>query len=204
MCIKKILPEGSKRRKVAKKIYNKFFAKYSEEERIYKKWIDANEPNKKELEEQRNTKFKIQPKISIVVPVYNTPQKFFEELIKSLQNQTYSNWELCLADGSPEPIKYMQEYPKKDNRQYLKYFHTGVKINDSDLIYLHDDVNNTYLQYYDTDTNILNTEITNTYFNLKVLQTDFAAIKEDILIKKYTFINDGNIELDVNTFRITI
>lgn len=88
-------------------------------------------------------------------------------------------------------------YPNKDNRQYLKYFHTGVKINDSDLIYLHDDVNNTYLQYYDTDTNILNTEITNTYFNLKVLQTDFAAIKEDILIKKYTFINDGNIELDV-------
>lgn len=119
MCIKKILPEGSKRREVAKKIYNKFFAKYNEEERMLKKWIDANEPNKKELEEQRNTKFKIQPKISIVVPVYNTPQKFFEELVKSLQNQTYSNWELCLADGSPEPIKYMQEYPKKDNR--IKY-----------------------------------------------------------------------------------
>ena len=119
MCIKKMLPQGSKRREVAKKIYNKFFAKYSEEERIYKKWIEANEPSKKELEEQRNTKFKVQPKISIVVPVYNTPQKFFEELVKSLQNQTYSNWELCLADGSPEPIKYMQEYPKKDSR--IKY-----------------------------------------------------------------------------------
>ena len=88
-------------------------------------------------------------------------------------------------------------YPNKDNRQYLKFFHTGVKVNDSDLIYLHNDVNNTYLQYYDTDTNILNTEITNTYFNLKILQTDFAAIKEDVLVKKYTFINDGNIELDV-------
>lgn len=119
MCIKKMLPQGSKRREVAKKIYNKFFAKYSEEERIYKKWIEVNEPNKKGLEEQRNTKFEIQPKISIVVPVYNTPQKFFEELVKSLQNQTYANWELCLADGSPEPIKYMQEYPKKDSR--IKY-----------------------------------------------------------------------------------
>lgn len=88
-------------------------------------------------------------------------------------------------------------YPNKDNRQYLKYYKTGVKINDSDLIYLHEDINNTYLQYYDTDTNILNTEITNTYFNLKILQTDFVTIKEDILVKKYTFINESNIPLDI-------
>ena len=60
-------------------------------------------------------------------------------------------------------------YPNCDNRQYLNYFHTGVKVNDSNIIYLHDDINNTYLQYYDVDTNILNTEISNTYFNLKVL-----------------------------------
>lgn len=43
MCIKKILPEGSKRREVAKKIYNKFFAKYNEEERMLKKWIGSEE-----------------------------------------------------------------------------------------------------------------------------------------------------------------
>ena len=36
-----------------------------------------------------------------------------------MEKQTYSNWELCLADGSPEPITYMQEYPKKDAR--IKY-----------------------------------------------------------------------------------
>ena len=33
-------------------------------------------------------------------------------------------------------------YPSRDNRQYLNYFHMGVKINDSDIIYLHDDINN--------------------------------------------------------------
>lgn len=119
MCVDKILPRGSKRREFIKKIYTKHFSKYSEEEKIYKKWINKNEPNKKELENQKNTKFKIQPKISIVVPVYNTPKKFFEELVKSLQKQTYCNWELCLADGSPEPIEYMKEFPKKDNR--IKY-----------------------------------------------------------------------------------
>ncbi len=119
MNIDKILPKDSKRREIMKKIYMTFFQKYTEEEKIYKKWIEKNEPNKQELEEQRKAIFKNQPKISIVVPVYNTPKKFFKELVQSLQNQTYSNWELCLADGSPEPIKYMQEYPKKDKR--IKY-----------------------------------------------------------------------------------
>lgn len=88
-------------------------------------------------------------------------------------------------------------YPSKDNRQYIDFFHVGTKINDSGLIYLHNDINNMYKQYYDINTNILNTEVTNTYFNLKIVQTDFVPIKENILIKKYTFINNNNIDLDI-------
>lgn len=91
-------------------------------------------------------------------------------------------------------------FPSKDNKQYINYFHTGVKINESDLIYLHDDINNTYKQYYDTDTNILNTEITNTYFNLKILQTDYVLTKENVLSKKYVFINDGSIDLNTEFY----
>ena len=68
-------------------------------------------------------------------------------------------------------------FPNKEIKQYINFFHTGVKINQSDLIYLHDDINNVYKQYYDTDTNILNTEVTNTYFNLKILQTDYMLMK---------------------------
>ncbi len=119
MRFEKLLPLNSKRRNVLKKIYEKYITNYSEEERRYLKWIKNNEPTKKELEEQRNHVFAIQPKISIVVPVYQTPENFFQELVESLQNQTYSNWELCLADGSPEPISYMKEYPRKDSR--IKY-----------------------------------------------------------------------------------
>ena len=128
MDINKILPKGSKRREFAKKIYVKIFGEYTEEEKIYKKWIEQNEPNKAELEKQKNIKFNINPKISIVVPVYNTPENFFEELVQSLQKQTYSNWELCLADGSPEPIKYMQQYPKKDERIKYKIIGTNKGI----------------------------------------------------------------------------
>ena len=91
-------------------------------------------------------------------------------------------------------------FPSRDNKQYINYFHTGVKINESDLIYLHDDINNVYKQYYDTDTNILNTEITNTYFNLKILQTDFVLIKENVLLKKYTFLNESKIDLNTQFY----
>lgn len=91
-------------------------------------------------------------------------------------------------------------FPSKDNKQYINFFHTGVKINESDLIYLHDDINNVYKQYYDTDTNILNTEITNTYFNLKILQTDYILIKENVMAKKYTFINNGTIDLNTEFY----
>ena len=91
-------------------------------------------------------------------------------------------------------------FPSKDNRQYINFFHAGVQVNSSDLIYLHDDINNTYKQYYEPDTNILNTEVTNSYFNLKILQTDFVPIKENILVKKYTFFNCGKIDLNVNFY----
>lgn len=91
-------------------------------------------------------------------------------------------------------------FPSKDTRQYINYFHTGVKVNESDLIYLHNDINNTYKQYYDTDTNILNTEITNTYFNLKIVQTDYILIKQNVLAKKYIFINEGTIDLDTEFY----
>lgn len=91
-------------------------------------------------------------------------------------------------------------FPSKDNKQYIDFFRTGVKINNSDLIYLHDDINNVYKQYYDTDTNILNTEITNTYFNLKTVQTDYMLTKENVLVKRYIFLNESKIDLDVNFY----
>ena len=92
-------------------------------------------------------------------------------------------------------------FPERENRQYIHFFHTGVKVNNSDLIYLHDDINNVYKQYYDTDTNVLNTEITNTYFNLTMLQTDCALIKENnVLLKRYTFINEGKIDLNLEFY----
>ena len=68
------------------------------------------------------------------------------------------------------------------------------------MIYLHDDINNQYKQYYDTDTNVLNTEVTNTYFNMTVVQTDFMLLKENVLVRRYAFLNEGTIDLDTKFY----
>lgn len=88
-------------------------------------------------------------------------------------------------------------YPTADYRQFIDYYEMGVKVNDSMLIKLHDDINNTYNQYYSTDTNVLNTEIENTYFKLNMKQEDFVPMKKDVLIRRYTFTNYNKIDLDV-------
>ena len=89
-------------------------------------------------------------------------------------------------------------YPNVDFKQFIDFFHVGVKINDSAIIYLHDDINNRYEQYYSENTNILNTEILNSYFEVKITQTDFVPIKENVLIKRYTFENKNTIDLNLN------
>lgn len=89
-------------------------------------------------------------------------------------------------------------YPQTDYKQFVDFLDVGMKINDSGIIYMHEDINNTYNQYYSDETNVLNTEITNSYFKIKVLQTDFVPIKENILIKRYTFENQNSIDLNVN------
>lgn len=88
-------------------------------------------------------------------------------------------------------------YPTVDYRQFIDFYETGVKINDSMLIRLEDDINNVYKQYYYEDTNVLNTEIENTYFNLKILQEDFIPMEEEVLIRRYEFTNNNKIDLDV-------
>ncbi len=73
-----------------------------------------------DLEAQRNTTFEQNMKFSILVPLYNTPEKYLEELIQSVRAQTYANWELCFADGSDAEHdsveRVVQKYAANDER----------------------------------------------------------------------------------------
>lgn len=66
-------------------------------------------PTPEEAKAQREQQFQRMVKISILVPLYNTPENFLREMIDSVMNQTYENWELCLADGSDEEHAYVGE-----------------------------------------------------------------------------------------------
>ncbi len=82
-------------------------------------------PSAEEAKRQAETKFPRMVKISILVPLYNTPEEFLREMIESVTNQTYENWELCLADGSDEEhgkvAQIVKEYQEKDGRGRIVY-----------------------------------------------------------------------------------
>ena len=74
----------------------------------YDDWAYAQRIEEEGLQKQRETIFTYAPLFSIVVPLYNTPERFLKDLLESILAQTYPNWELCLADGSPgEGLKEM-------------------------------------------------------------------------------------------------
>lgn len=93
-----------------KKIERKAMARYGTE----------SFPDEARAKEERETVFDRMIKISILVPLYNTPEPFLRDMITSVLNQTYQNWELCLADGSDaehgEVGRICMEYLEKDSR----------------------------------------------------------------------------------------
>lgn len=93
-----------------------------ENQKRYDLWQKKHELSEETLEKQRNHKFQWEPKFSIVVPLYKTNERYLRELIDSVRRQTYSNWELCLSDGSGEdsPLKQILcEFEKLDRRIHV-------------------------------------------------------------------------------------
>lgn len=90
----------------------------------YNKWIEAHLPSEEELQIQRETTFEFEPLISIIVPTYKTPKHILIETLNSVINQTYSKFELCIADGASNESyinETLDEYASKDKRVKVKY-----------------------------------------------------------------------------------
>ena len=74
-----------------------------------------------EIAKQRERKYKIPVKISICVPVYNVDKKYFREMLESVLSQTYSNWQLCLADGSTDEFSYIEKMVEDCHDSRIRY-----------------------------------------------------------------------------------
>lgn len=70
-------------------------------------------PTPEQAQKERETVFPNMVKISILVPLWNNKREFQIEMLESVMNQTYQNWELCLADGSDAEHSYIEEISKE-------------------------------------------------------------------------------------------
>ena len=85
----------------------------------YPEWVSLIKTTEEELAQQRETVFDYMPKLSVVIPAYKTPERFLSAMLDSLLAQTYTNWEVCVADGSPrgEGVeRVLKRYAMKDER----------------------------------------------------------------------------------------
>lgn len=68
----------------------------------YQRWVKKVEPAVFGQTDRSLTGQKLKPLISIVVPCFNTPERYIRPLVDSVKNQIYENWQLVLADGSTD------------------------------------------------------------------------------------------------------
>ncbi len=125
-----------------------------QERKNMKRHGTASFPTPEEAKSQRETVFEHKVKFSILVPLYNTPEKFLTDMLDSVKNQTYENWELCLADGSDHEHAYVGEicekYKAEDSRivYYVLDHNYGISGNTNECLKL---ASGDYIGLFDHD-----------------------------------------------------
>lgn len=67
----------------------------------YPEWFKKHRAPLGTLAKQRETFFQYRPLFSIVVPLFETPEAFFRDMLSSVISQSYGRWELILVNASP-------------------------------------------------------------------------------------------------------
>jgi glycosyltransferase involved in cell wall biosynthesis len=100
----------------------------------YGAWIAAYDSLTPEIADKIRSKLaglKRRPLISVLMPTYNTPEKWLVAAIESVRNQLYDNWELCIADDASKELhvrKVLERYQKKDPRIKVVFRETNGHI----------------------------------------------------------------------------
>ncbi len=123
----------------------------------YRQWVRKNYPKKKELvlQQKHIKEFKHKPLISVVMPTYNTNPTLLKQCLDSVIKQSYTNWELCIADDAStnkEVVEILEDYAKKhtnikymvrdQNGHICKASNSALKLAKGEFVSLldHDDV----------------------------------------------------------------
>jgi glycosyltransferase involved in cell wall biosynthesis len=123
------------------KFFDRYIQKLGEESdfslftlnKNYVKWLSKNVLTKKKIDKIKDEIeiFKLKPKISIIMPVYNVDEKWLDSAINSVIEQFYENWELCIADDASTKShikKTLEKFELKDERFKINYLTKNLGI----------------------------------------------------------------------------
>lgn len=170
-----------------------------QEEFDYDAWFRRNRILDEELERQKKIVFSYAPKISILVPTFNTPKDLLIEMIESVRNQSYANWQLCIADGSDqeETKNILKEYVSKDNRITVSWLdeNYGISGNTNKALELAD---GEYTALFDHDDVLELNALYEVVSSLQEVHHDIVYTDEDKLNGKTLQYEDPNFKSDYN------
>lgn len=101
------------------KVKRRLFYKFDGKPKEYNQWYKEHRTSDEELAKQRKENFEYEPTFSILVPLYETDEKYLQELIESIKSQTYNKWQLCFSDGSKDSSRLkniIKSYSDSDER----------------------------------------------------------------------------------------
>jgi GT2 family glycosyltransferase/glycosyltransferase involved in cell wall biosynthesis len=105
-------------------------------EKDYAEWVAEHEPTAEELEKQRceSNAWDRRPKISLLIPLFDPPAEFLNQLFASVVAQTYENWEACVVDGGSkdrEMLESLRRWMKTDARIRMQRLEENLGISEN-------------------------------------------------------------------------
>lgn len=132
---------------------NRFKTLNAAQDSRYSSWIRERLINAAVKREQQISKFEIEPLISIIVPLFQTPKAFFEDMVESVLDQTYRNFELILVNADPsnkDIARVIEELIIRDKRVTEKRLekNLGISLNTAEGIKI---AKGSYVAFLDHD-----------------------------------------------------
>ena len=183
--------------------FGRLFGKETVAEGGYEAWLARHKADKRVLRRQKHAPFAQKPLISIVIPLYCTPLPYLKELIESVRRQSYENWQLCLADGSPDDKakEFLEKHYGREKRiVYQKLEENGgISVNTNAAAEL---AKGEYLMFCDHDDTLEPDALYEIVKAINDTDADVVYTDEDKVSMDGQHYFDPNFKPDFNLFRL--
>lgn len=182
---------------------SRLFGKESVEEGGYEAWLARHKVDKRTLRRQKHAAFAQKPLISIVIPLYCTPLPYLKELLESVRRQSYENWQLCLADGSPDDKakEFIEKHYGREKRIVYRKLEEngGISVNTNEAVAL---AAGEYLMLCDHDDTLEPDALYEIVKAINDTGADVLYTDEDKVSMDGRHYFDPNFKPDFNLFRL--